>query len=312
MEVVKPILKWLGGKTQIMDILLSEFPTHMNNYHEPFVGGGSVLLGLLTLVYKGYIKVDGEIYASDKNANLINMYINIRDKPDEVVRVLNFLIEEFSNLQFDIYPETPNRQPNNKAEALYCQESYYYWIRKEFNSFEYTERNTPKMSAYFIFLNKTCFRGMYREGPNGFNVPFGHYKNPSIYNEEDILLVSSLLQNVVLSIQSFEKSLERIEENDFIYIDPPYAPEIATSFVDYTNDGFDRISHVKLFNMCNNISQIPRVSFLMSNANVKFVKEYFQDEKYDVEVLTCKRTINSKNPSATTEEVLIKYNIVKS
>lgn len=209
MIVVKPILKWLGGKTQILDKILQEIPKHINNYHEPFVGGGSVLLGFLTLVYEGSIKVDGNIYVSDKNANLINMYINIRDKPDEVIDVLNVLLEEFKHLTFDTSVEKPNRQPKNKSEALQCQESYYYWTRKVFNTFQDTERNTPKSSAYFIFLNKTCFRGMYREGPNGFNAPFGHYKNPSIYNKNDVLLVSSLLQHVEFSSQSFEKSLER-------------------------------------------------------------------------------------------------------
>jgi DNA adenine methylase len=306
MDVVKPLLKWVGGKTQIIDKILSEFPTYIKNYHEPFVGGGSVLLGFLTLVYEGSIKVDGEIYASDKNVNLINMYKNIRDKPDEVIEALNNLLEEFKNLKFDTGLEKPNRSSKNKAEALQCQESYYYYIREVFNTFQETERNTPKASAHFIFLNKTCFRGVYREGPKGFNVPFGHYKNPSIYNEEDILIVSSLLQNVVFSTQSFEKSFEKVEENDFLYIDPPYAPENTTSFVSYTNDGFNTNSHTKLFSLCNSISTIPNVKFLMSNANVKFVKEHFQDDKYVIDIITCKRAINSKNPSAKAEEILIK------
>lgn len=307
MDVVKPILKWVGGKTQIIEKVISKFPTYMNNYHEPFVGGGSVLLGFLTLVYEGSIKVDGEIYASDKNENLINMYKNIRDKPDEVIEALNNLIEDFKDLQFDMGLHKPNRNPQNKGEALQCQESYYYWIREVFNKFKDTERNTPNASAHFIFLNKTCFRGVYREGPRGFNVPFGHYKNPSIYNEEEILIVSSLLQNVVFSTRSFEKSFENIETNDFIYIDPPYAPENTTSFVNYTNDGFDTDAHKRLFNLCDSISSIPNAKFLMSNANVNFVKENFKDKKYVISVITCKRAINSKNPSAKTEEILINY-----
>jgi DNA adenine methylase len=115
------------------------------------------------------------------------------------------------------------------------------------------------------------------------------------------------LQNVVFSTQSFEKSFERVEANDFLYIDPPYAPENTTSFVSYTNDGFDTNSHTRLFTLCNNISTIPNVHFLMSNANVQFVREHFQDDIYVISVLTCKRAINSKNPSAKTEEILIKY-----
>jgi DNA adenine methylase len=305
MDTVKPVIKWVGGKTQILDKILSKFPSHMNSYHEPFVGGGSVLFALLTSVYEGNIKVDGDIYASDKNPNLIYMYQNIQKKPSELIDELNELTNEFSKLNFN--NNKPNRKPQNKEEALECQESYYYWIRKVFNSFSDIERMYCKATAYFIFLNKTCFRGVYREGPNGFNVPFGHYKNPSIYDEDHILITSSLLQNVTFKIQSFEESFNNIQECDFVYLDPPYAPENSTSFVGYTKDGFDTTFHTNLFNLCSTLTNVPNVQFIMSNSNVDFVKKHFNHAKYSISTLSCKRTINSKNPSAKAEEILIIY-----
>jgi DNA adenine methylase len=305
MDAVKPVLKWVGGKTQILDKIMPMFPTYMNNYHEPFVGGGSVLFALLSSVYEGNTKIDGDIYASDKNHNLIYMYKNIQDKPAELIDELDELVKTFRSLKFD--NDKPNRKPQTNEEAIECQESYYYWIRKTFNSLSNTERMSCKATAYFIFLNKTCFRGVYREGPNGFNVPFGHYKNPLIYDEEHILIVSSLLQNVVFKIQPFEESFKNIQEHDFVYLDPPYAPENSTSFVGYTNDGFGTSFHTKLFELCSTITEIPHVQFIMSNSNVEFVKKHFSDEKYNISTLSCKRSINSKNPSAKTEEILITY-----
>ena len=152
MDVVKPILKWVGGKTQILDKIISSFPSHINNYHEPFVGGGSVLFALLSLVYEGSIKVDGDIYASDKNANLIYMYKNIQERPSELIEALDDLVGTFKTLKFE--KPNPNRKPNTKEEALECQECYYYWIRKVFNGFSNIERMQCKASAYFIFLTK--------------------------------------------------------------------------------------------------------------------------------------------------------------
>jgi len=130
------------------------------------------------------------------------MYINIRDNYNQVLLLIKEIIDIYNNLDNTII----NRKPKTIEEAKTSQESYYYWIRKQYNLLNQNDKNKPLGSAYFIFLNKTCFRGVYREGPNGFNVPFGHYTNPEIINELHIKTISSLIQNVHFYCSSFEKS----------------------------------------------------------------------------------------------------------
>lgn len=310
MDVVKPILKWVGGKTQIIDEILQQFPKEMNNYHEPFVGGGSVLFGLLSRVLEGSIKINGAVYASDKNDKLISLYKNIQQNPDEVLQELKLITDLYlalPSLDDVVGLEKPNRKPKTEEEARECQETYYYWVRSLYNRMDAEELQSCKASAYFIFMNKTCFRGVYREGPNGFNVPFGHYKNPGIYEDTHILMVSQLLENVVFKTQGFEASLAVVEEGDFIYMDPPYAPESSTSFVGYTADGFTKDMHLQLFGVCAQLRVITGVKFMMSNADVDLVRNNFPCDVYDIQVVECKRSINSKKPGSKTNEVIIKW-----
>ncbi len=299
MKTIKPFLKWVGGKTQIIEEVISKFPKTMNNYHEMFLGGGSVLLALLSQRNEDYITIENKIYASDLNENLINLYINIRDNCEEFLKEISKITQIYSNLNPD---GIINRKPLNEEQALTSQESYYYYIRHLFNNSE------PKVlkSAYFLFLNKTCFRGVYREGPNGFNVPFGHYKNVSIYEEEHIKEVSELIQPVIFRTQSFIESFSYCESEDFIYLDPPYVPEKSTSFVGYTSDGFDLLNHQNLFKICNVLTK-DKIKYLMSNSNTLLVVDSFKDEEnVNIEAISVRRAINSKNPDATTSEVLIK------
>lgn len=293
--MVKPVLKWVGGKTQIIDDVLTLFPTNIKNYHEPFLGGGSVLLELLTRVKEGKIKVSGKIFASDVNPNIIHLYTNIQGNPKLFMDEVNVLVHEFASIQGTVV----NRHAQNKEEAQTSQESYYFWIRKKFNSLTPEERATPRASAMVVFLNKTCFRGMYREGPNGFNVPFGNYKNPTVVDHENILAVSDIIQGVVFTSQDFEASFKHVRRGDFVYVDPPYAPENDKSFVSYTADGFSSEKHEKLFALCK------KVTFLMSNAYVTLVKESFSEPVFKMIVISCRRAIHSKNPESKTNEVLI-------
>jgi DNA adenine methylase len=306
MDVVKPILKWVGGKTQIIDTILSKFPKTISSYHEPFVGGGSVLLGLLTLVKEGHIQLQGRVYASDKNEYLIALYMNIQQRPDKVIEELQELAKTYIDVP-DVLDgeEKVNRKPSCFQEAKKCKEQFYYWIRDSYNKMSKSEKMSCKGTAQFVFLNKTCFRGLYREGPHGFNVPYGNYKNPSIYDEDHILIVSSLLQDVVFKCQGFETSLSLINDNDFIYLDPPYAPETSTSFVGYTVDGFSDELHKHLFKLCNDIASNQKIRFMMSNADVELVRQSFSPEKYKISVINCRRAINSKKPQSTTNEVVI-------
>lgn len=298
---MKPFLKWVGGKTQILEEVLSDFPAEMNNYYEPFLGGGSVLLGLLTAVQEGRIKVKEKIYASDLNANLISLYKNIQSRPEEVINEVKKLHTEFSKIKGEVV----NRKASTIEEALSSPESYYFWIRSCFNTMKAEEKESVVASARFLFLNKTCFRGLYREGPRGFNVPFGNYKNPSIIEEEHIRAVSALIQGVVFNVGTFTEMLKGVKGGDFVYLDPPYAPENETSFVSYTTDGFSEENHKALFLQCKTIGN-GGGCFLMSNADVAMVKTAFPEEEgYVTKIVVCRRAINSKKPDAKTNEVLI-------
>jgi DNA adenine methylase len=293
---MKPFLKWVGGKTQIIEKVLELFPEQITNYYEPFLGGGSVLLAVLSLKNSGKIQIFGKIYASDLNSNLIGLYKNIQSNLDAVIEELKKIIEENPTSG-----NTINRTPQNIIEAQTSKESYYYWIRSRFNSLNKEERQSPIGSAMFIFMNKTCFRGVYREGPNGFNVPYGNYKNPSILDEEYLGEISELIKDVEFSIQSFSTVLDEIVENDFVYLDPPYAPLNSKSFVGYTSSGFPKEMHTSLFEKCHALKS----KFLLSNSDVPLVKDAFSSEKYKKIVISCKRSINSSNPSSKINELLI-------
>lgn len=291
----KPFLKWVGGKTQIIDSIIGRFPKQMNNYHETFVGGGSVLLALLTLVNEKKIVIKGTINAYDINKNLIHVYKNIQDNIEELLEELTILKEEYKGLT----GKEKIRNPKNEEEAKSSKESYYYWCRTIYNSME---KYTPKHSAYFIFLNKIGFRGMYREGPNGFNVPFGHYKKvPEIFNKDQLYKIQKLFKNVNFYCQNFEDSLKNVDTGDYVYLDPPYVKENKKSFVGYNKKGFDLDTHKRLFSMVKEL----KVKFSMSNSSVPLVKNTF--EGYEIYELEARRAINSKNPGSTTTEVIISH-----
>jgi DNA adenine methylase len=292
MTTMKPFLKWVGGKTQILNEVLDLFPNEIQDYYEPCLGGGSVLLELLS---RKDIHIRGTVYASDLNANLIAVYKTIQSNPDALLADLKSLMNEFGQCK----TIGVNRSATSLEEALTSHESYYFWIRSLFNSLE--DRTTPRACAMMLFLNKTCFRGIYREGPHGFNVPFGNYKHPSIFEEEHIRAVSNLIRDVIFTTCSFQDALMNVKTGDFVYIDPPYAPETRTSFVKYTADGFTHDHHTRLFALCKSLP----CRFLMSNADVALVRESFPSPEYTTRVVSCRRKINSKKPESMTNEVLI-------
>jgi DNA adenine methylase len=275
----KPIIKWVGGKTQIIDKLIPLFPKKITNYHEPFIGGASVLIAVLT-----NIEVTGHVFAYDLNSDLIALYKNIQSHPRGLIKELTLLQDSY----------TSHQNP----------EEFYYTIRELYNR---SPKGSIKSSAMLVMLNKTCFRGLYRVGPKGFNVPFGNYKNPTILDAYNILALSELFKRVKFIHCCFTESLSRqdISPTDFVYLDPPYAPESETSFVKYNKEGFTLDNHLKLFNLIKTL----KCKFVLSNANVKLVTDSFKDSTYKIDVLICKRAINSKDPSKNTEEVLI-YNLV--
>lgn len=300
-HIPKPILKWVGGKTQIIDKLITDFPVNINNYREAFLGGGSVLLTLLSYVKCGIIKIHGNIYAYDLNEPLIYIYKNIQTHYNELYDILQTIITDFK----ECGNGEINRTPKNIAEAKIAKENYYYWIRSEYNKLFLTDKKSILGSAMFIFLNKTCFRGIFRVGPKGFNVPYGHYNNPEIINKEHLEEIHDLIQNVVFECCDFNTSLIIVEHNDFVYLDPPYAPETDTSFVGYTENGFNIENHNNLFKLIHILTDTNK-KIMLSNADVSLVRENFTNEKYNTLSILCKRSINSKNPDAKAKEVIIK------
>ena len=297
-KIQKPFLKWVGGKTQIIDSVLSKIPKKMENYHEVFLGGGSVLLAVVSLQRQGKITINKRIYAYDINKQLINVYKHIQSNKD----VLYHYITEYMNTYENLTGTEVNRKPTTLDEAKTSKESYYYWMRSKFNTID---QESIERSALFMIINKTCFRGMYREGPNGYNVPYGHYnKTPTIISETDLAHVSELIKNVVFIHSDFNVSIKSIKPGDFVYFDPPYVKENSKSFVGYVANGFDIDMNRTLFAEIKKMAAI-NIKFLLSNAKVELVTEEFKE--FVCEDIVARRAINSKKPGSTTTEVLI-YN----
>jgi len=300
-EPLKPLLKWIGGKTQIIDKIMDQYPSEINNYHEIFIGGGSVLFALLTYIKEGRIRIRNNIYASDLNKVLIYVYKNIQSRPNELYNAITILKEKYNSLQDE--HNLVNINPDIERDVN-CKESYYYWIRKRYNNMTEDNKISIEGSAIFIFLNKTGFRGLYRMSRNGYNVPYGNYKNPEIINEDHLMAVHNLIQNVIFTCKNYVEALNNVLENDFIYMDPPYCKETAISFVGYNNGGFKDEEHNILFEKCKEMNRM-NIKWMMSNADVKQVKDSFIEDIYKKTIIECKRSINPKKPESKTNEVII-------
>lgn len=292
----KPFLKWAGGKTQILGEIIQTIPTEIQNYHEIFLGGGSVLLAILSLHKQNQISIKGTIYASDSNKGLISLYKHIQNEPEKLHAILDAYWKIYESITGEHFIKTPA----TPQEAVSSKETYYYWVRNHFNTIE---KYTLEYSALFLFLNKMGFRGLYREGPNGFNVPFGHYKKtPALISLKELKCISELIRDVVFKHQDCIVSINSVEKGDFIYMDPPYVPEKITSFVGYTKDGFPLEKHKELF---KNILQLKNknINFALSNSSVDIVNKTL--ESCTIRTINAKRAIHSKNPGAKTKEVII-------
>ena len=282
-----PVIKWVGGKSQIIEEILKNIPDEIENYYEPFLGGGSVLLAVLSTPG---INIRNKIKVSDVNKVLIEFYTNVKNNCEELIKEINTIVNKYKSL--------------DESE----KEKYYYELRSNYNKMDLDiPEGTLKKSSIFYVLNKTCFRGLYREGPNGFNVPYGHYKNPSIINEEEIRKVSRLVQQVDFVCESFEDGFceEKFTKDDFVYLDPPYVPEKTTSFVGYTSDGFCLEKHKKLFERCVELKK-DKIKIMMSNSDVELVTDIFEKNYFFIKKIVCKRSINSKKPGSKTLEIIVK------
>jgi DNA adenine methylase len=256
---VKPFIKWVGGKKKLVDRIMEEFPECIGTYYEPFVGGGSMLFSL---------NRDCRKSISDINEKLVNCYIVVKNNPEE-------LIHELSNEKY-----------TNDSDN-------FYRIREVFNS---NSEDSIVSAAMFIYLNKCCFNGMYRENKNGhYNVPFGRMKNPIICDAKLIRNVSEYLQNVEIECKSYE-SIDA-KQGDLVYLDPPY----HNTFADYNKTGFLEEDHVKLKHFVDQL--VSRgVSVVLSNSNTEFITDLYKE--YNISIIDTKYSVGATSRSPS-QEVLI-------
>ena len=273
----KPFVKWAGGKTQLMSDIESLLPTDFHNrnitYVEPFVGGGSVLFWLL----QHYPNIQHAVI-NDVNARLINVYRVIKAKPKKLISALRMLENEYL--------------PMNHAKRT----AYFLEKRRRFNDDELTN---VEQASIFIFLNRTCFNGLYRENSKGmFNVPHGKYVHPKICDEQTIMADSDLLQRVDILCGDFDATKRYANEDTLFYLDPPYKPLNSTSsFNTYVKEPFDDAEQVRLRNFCNEVSGRGSL-FVLSNSDVKGYdpKDNFFDNlyaAYNIQRVFATRMINS-------------------
>lgn len=295
-EIQKPFLKWVGGKSQNIKHFINKIPNQMNNYYEPFLGGGSVLFTILSLQKDNKITITNKIYASDINEGLIYLYKNIQNNYSELFSI----IESFMNDYNSISEMNGIRNPNTLHDAKSSKESFYYYMRNLYNN--NNDKKSIEASALFLILNKTGFRGMYREGPNGFNVPYGNYKTSPKFSKNEFENISNIIKNVNFIHCDYTQCINNCYKNDFVYLDPPYVPETDSSFVNYNVCGFDKSMHEKLF---TNIHKLHKndVLFILSNSKVNLVLDNFKSFKM-IE-FDARRAINSKNPASKTKELII-------
>jgi DNA adenine methylase len=307
MNIQKPILKWVGGKTQLLPIILEKIPIEINNYHEPFIGGMSVLLGVLYYKNNKKININGNIYVYDLNKELIYLYKNIQNYHNELFKETLLLINIYNSieiLKLDSDKKIKNKTMQSLKESLKSKERYYYWIRQSYNTLSDNDKINLIGSSMFIFLNKTCFRGLYRVGPNGFNVPFGSYNSPKILDNTHLEIIHNLIKDVEFIHMNFKDSLLNISDGDFVYLDPPYIKENETSFVSYNKEGFGESENKLLFELIENLS-IENKKIMMSNSNSNKLYKIFNNEKYKLIEVEASRRINSKKPESKTTEIII-------
>lgn len=281
MEVVRPFVKWAGGKSSLILQLTNFFPFQLkdgsiNKYVEPFVGGGAVLINILQ---KYKVK---EAYAFDINIDLINCYNVIKENVDQLIKELEIKEKEFIKL------ESEDRQ------------AYFYNIRKEYNSYRITENELSiKRAGEFIFLNRTCFNGLYRVNKNGeFNVPGGKYKNPTICDSSNLRNLSYLIKNVVFQYGDYKKSEKYVDSSTFVYFDPPYRPlSITSGFTSYTKEDFNDENQKELANYFGKLDE-KNAKLMLSNSNPKNTNEndhFFENiyKGFNINEISAKRMINA-------------------
>lgn len=257
--LVAPIVKWVGGKRQLLQDLTPLFPKEITAYCEPFLGGGAVLF-----------KLQPEVaYINDINSDLMEVYEVIRDNVEELIEALS-------------------EHPNEKE--------HFYQVRDwDRNKEQYRQLSKVQKAARIIYLNKTCYNGLFRVNNSGeFNTPFGNYKKPNIVNAPVLTAVSQYFRQAQISFSStdYAKVLSGIPSDTFVYLDPPYDPvSVTANFTGYAKGGFDRDEQIRLRECCDDLDR-RGIKFMLSNSATEFIRDQYKD--YQITTVKAKRAINSK------------------
>ena len=255
-----PFLKWAGGKRQLLHELVKYVPNNYSHYCEPFLGGGALLFHLQPKI----------ALVNDINAELINVYKQIRDNVDEIIIKLKKHVRD---------------------------EKYYYKIRSYDRTSKHKKLNAVQKASRIIYLNKTCYNGLFRVNSKGqFNVPFGKYKKPNIVNEKTLRAVRSFLQENKIDFNCIDfLALEKkIRKKTFVYVDPPYHPVSKTSsFTSYANNGFTETDQERLKEFCKRLVVDKNCLVLISNSYTKFIRNLYSTPRFNIKKINASRHINS-------------------
>jgi len=269
---VLPFVKWVGGKRQLLNEIEKHIPERFSRYYEPFIGGGAVLFHVQPRI----------AVINDSNEELVNLYNIIKETPEELIKDL--------------------KKHRN-------EEKYFYKVRGiDREKEKYLKLSDIERASRIIFLNKTCYNGLFRVNSSGeFNSPFGRYKNPNIINAIKLRAVSSYLSknNIKILNTDYEKSLSNIRKGAFVYFDPPYDPiSNSSNFTGYTKNGFDKTEQERLKKVCDRLNN-RKVKFLLSNSSTEFIRDLYKD--YPIFPIKAKRSINSKGGGrGAITEILVK------
>ena len=271
--LLSPMLKWVGGKRQLLPDIVPMINKKAPLYVEPFIGGGAVLFNMQPK----------KAIINDYNQELINVYITVRDNLEELLDELRI------------------HEENNSSD-------YYYEIRALDRAEEFAQMSNVEKAARIIYLNKTCYNGLYRVNMAGqFNSPYGKYKNPNIVNEAVLRAISNYFNTNEITILNgdYKEVLKDLEKEAFVYLDPPYMPISSSSFTGYTEGGFGYNSQVELKKECDKLNG-KGIRFVQSNSDCEIIRELYKD--YKIKTVKAKRSINSVgNKRGEINEVLI-YN----
>lgn len=287
-----PVLKWAGGKRQLLEELYKRFPTDYGTYHEPFFGGGALFFDLEPS--------GGTI--NDTNTRLINFYQHVREQPEALIQRLT----EFDPPESQPNPELPFVNTNRKGKEI---KNYYYQQRERFNNRVHGEEFDPlEEAALLLYLNRTCFNGLYRENSSGdFNVPIGGYANPDWVRADEIRAASDVLTGVKIRNQDWTYVLEEADPGDLVYFDPPYEPMSPTEyFNDYSAEGFGKDDQRELCEKAYELAE-DGVYVIISNSGVTY--GMYDEVGFYVDVEGATRSINSDGESRDEVNEIIATNV---